>query len=113
LLLYPSPIGLICPNRPIPRTCPFGRLTADRRLYLRSEDGPISLVTSSRQDFVLQGRFSQPFRSNRKAWTHLAIANGMMYVRDQNVLLCYDICDREETGEKEGAERSDGSDGSG
>ncbi len=79
---------------------------ADRRLYLRSEDGPISLVTSSRQDFVLQGRFNQPFRSNRKAWTHLVIANGMMYVRDQNVLLCYDIRDREETGEKEGSDGS-------
>ncbi len=25
------------------------------------------------------------------SWPYLVIANGMMYVRDQDVLLCYDV----------------------
>ncbi len=69
-------------------------LFADRRLYCRDEDGTISLVAANPKEFVLHGRFYQPYRTNRKAWPHLVIANGMMYVRDQNVLLCYDIRDR-------------------
>lgn len=68
-------------------------LYADRRLYCRDEDGPISLVAASPKEFVLHGRFTPPYRSRRKAWPHLVIANGMMYVRDQGVLLCYDIRD--------------------
>jgi len=66
-------------------------LYADRRLYCRDENGPISLVAASTKEFVLHGRFNQPYRSKQKAWPHLVIANGMLYVRDQNVLLCYDI----------------------
>lgn len=70
---------------------------ADRRLYCRDENGPISLVAANPKEFVLHGRFHPPFRSRRKAWPHLVVANGMMYVRDQNVLLCYDIRDEGRT----------------
>jgi len=66
-------------------------LCADGRLYCRDEKGPISLVEASPREFTLKGRFNQPYRSGKKAWTHLVVANGMMYVRDQNVLLCYDV----------------------
>ena len=66
---------------------------ADHRLYCRDENGPISLVVAGSKEFVLCGRFQQPHRSKQKAWPHLVVANGMMYVRDQNVLLCYDVRD--------------------
>jgi len=66
-------------------------LCADGRLYCRDEKGPISLVEVNPREFVLKGRFNQPYRSNRNAWPHLVIADGMMYVRDQNMLLCYDV----------------------
>ena len=36
-------------------------------------------------------RIHQPNRSDQTAWPHLVIANGRMYVRDQDVLLCYDV----------------------
>ena len=75
-------------------------LYADRRLYCRDEDGPISLVAASPKEFVLHGRFTPPYRSRRKAWPHLVIADGMMYVRDQNVLLCYDIRDKQDSKRK-------------
>ena len=39
----------------------------------------------------LRGRFDQPSRSDQRAWPHLVIAAGRMYVRDQDVLLCYGV----------------------
>ena len=35
--------------------------------------------------------FAQPDRSKSSAWAHPVIANGRLYIRDQGVLLCYDI----------------------
>ena len=64
---------------------------ADERLYLRSEEGPIVLVEPSKDGYLERGRFDQPDRSSSKAWAHPVIANGKLYIRDQNLLLCYDI----------------------
>lgn len=66
-------------------------LYADGRLYCRDEKGPISLVESTPKGFHLHGQFKQPDRSNREAWPHLVIANGRMYVRDQDLMLCYEV----------------------
>ena len=66
-------------------------LWADGMLYCRSENGPISLVEATPEGFKLNGRFDQPDRSDRNSWPHLVIANGVMYVRDQDVLLAYDV----------------------
>ena len=64
---------------------------ADGRLYLRSEDGPIVLMEPSKEEYIERGRFDQPDRSGSKAWAHPVIANGKLYIRDQGLLLCYDI----------------------
>lgn len=66
-------------------------LCADGMLYCRSEEGPISLVRATPDGFEPRGRFDQPDRSKEKAWPHLVIADGRLYVRDQDVLLCYDV----------------------
>ncbi|MFZ1932856.1 MAG: PQQ-binding-like beta-propeller repeat protein [Thermoguttaceae bacterium] len=66
-------------------------LWADGMLYCRDENGPISLVEATPQGFRLKGRFDQPDRSDRNSWPYLVIANGVMYVRDQDVLLAYDV----------------------
>jgi outer membrane protein assembly factor BamB len=66
-------------------------LYADGMLYARSERGPISLVEASPEGFRLKGRFGQPIRSNKKSWPHPIIANGRLFLRDQDVLLCYDV----------------------
>jgi outer membrane protein assembly factor BamB len=74
------------------RQAPKGSLAfADGRLYLRAEDGELILIEPSRERFIERGRFDQPDRSESPAWTHPVIANGKLYVRDQDVLLCYDI----------------------
>jgi hypothetical protein len=64
---------------------------ADGMLYCRDETGPLSLVKAAPDGFELQGRFDQPHQSGQKTWPHLVIAHGRMYVRDQDVLLCYDV----------------------
>ncbi len=77
------------------REAPKGSLAfADGRLYLRSEDGELLLVEPNRERFVERGRFEQPDRSESPAWTHPVIANGKLYVRDQDVLFCYDITEK-------------------
>ncbi len=64
---------------------------ADGRLYVRSEDGPIALVEANPTDYKEISRFEQPQRSKKKAWPHPVIAGGRLYLRDQDVLLCFDV----------------------
>ncbi len=64
---------------------------AEGRLYYREEGGRMLLVEASSQGYVERGRFDQPERSNKDAWPHPVIANGKLYLRDQDVLLCYDV----------------------
>ncbi len=55
------------------------------------EDGTVLLIEPSPEQYIERGRFEQPDRSPAPAWAHPVIANGRLYVRDQDVLLCYDI----------------------
>ena len=64
---------------------------ADGQLYYRNEGGPIYLVDANPQSAVIHGRFTQPKRSNKSAWPHPVIANGKLYIRDQQYLYCYDV----------------------
>jgi outer membrane protein assembly factor BamB len=64
---------------------------ADGRLYVRGENGPSALVDASPDAYKELGRFDQPDRSSKMAWPHPVIASGRLYLRDQNVLLCYDV----------------------
>ena len=64
---------------------------ADGRLYLRTERGEMILIEPNRERYVERGRFRQPGRTRQPAWTHPVIANGKLYIRDQDVLFCYDI----------------------
>jgi hypothetical protein len=49
------------------------------------------LVQANPKKYVERGRFDQPDRKGAPAWSHPALANGKLYLRDQDVLLCYDI----------------------
>jgi outer membrane protein assembly factor BamB len=64
---------------------------ADGRVYYRQEDGTMILFEPSRKEYVERGRFDQPDRSGAPAWPHPVLANGKLYLRDQGVLLCYDV----------------------
>jgi hypothetical protein len=65
---------------------------ADGRLYCRNEgrEGTVYLVDADPKGYVERGRFNPPDRSKEQAWPHPVVANGKLYIRDQDVLLCYD-----------------------
>ena len=74
------------------RRAPKGSLAlADGRLYYRTEDGTMLLIEPSAKQYVERGRFDQPDRSDKPAWSHPVLANGKLYLRDQDVLLCYNV----------------------
>ena len=64
---------------------------ADGRLYYRTEEGSVVLIEPSPKEYLERGRFEQPDRTNLPAWAHPVIANGKLYIRDQDVLFCYDV----------------------
>jgi len=66
-------------------------LFADGMLYARSEKGQVSLVRATPEGFHLKGRFNQPNRTRRPSWPHPVISGGRLFLRDQNMLLCYDV----------------------
>ena len=70
---------------------------ADEHLYLYGENtGEVALVEASPEGWVEKGRFRLPETSALKAtsgknWTHPVIADGKLYLRDQERLFCYQI----------------------
>ncbi len=64
---------------------------ADGRLYYRMENGTMLLIEPDPKQYIERGRFEQPDRSRQPAWAHPVVANGKLYVRDQDVLYCYDV----------------------
>ena len=64
---------------------------ADGHLYVRSEQGPVALIEATPNGYEEKGRFDQPQRSGRAAWSHPVIANGKLFLRDMDNLLAYDI----------------------
>ncbi len=67
---------------------------ADGHLYYRDQRGPMLLIEANPKAYVEKGRFNPPDRSKADAWSHPVVANGRLYLRDQDVLLCYDVKQR-------------------
>ena len=67
---------------------------ADGHIYLRSEGGPVALVEANTRQYREKGRFNQPQRSGRSAWPHPVVADGKLFLRDQDNLFCYDLRSR-------------------
>jgi len=64
---------------------------ADGRIYYRTEEGTVLLIEPNRKEYTERGRFEQPDRTRQPAWTHPVVANGKLYIRDQDLLFCYDV----------------------
>jgi outer membrane protein assembly factor BamB len=69
---------------------------ADGRLYYRNEGGPMFLIKADPHKYVSAGRFDQPSRGNGPAWAHPALADGRLYLRDDDVLLCFNVQDTDQ-----------------
>jgi glucose dehydrogenase len=68
-----------------------GVVYADGNLVFRHQEGRVALVEATPAGYKLHGSFDQPDRSKANAWSHPVIANGKLYLRDQDVLICYDL----------------------
>ncbi|MBX9579331.1 MAG: PQQ-like beta-propeller repeat protein [Gemmataceae bacterium] len=77
---------------------PKGTLTiADGRLVLLTEDaGTVALARAAPDDFEVVSRFTLAPQSkkrppNARVWTVPVVANGRLYLRDQEHLSCFDL----------------------
>jgi outer membrane protein assembly factor BamB len=64
---------------------------ADGRLYVRYQTGIVALVDPDADEYREVGSFRIPRSEMGPSWPHLVIANGKLYVREQDELFCYDI----------------------
>ncbi len=75
---------------------PVSLCYADGMLYMHGEEGDVALIEASPEAYRERGRFTppnQPKHGNpmEKAWAYPVIADGRLYIRDLNILWCYDI----------------------
>lgn len=70
-----------------------GSLTyADGHLYLRAEsNGTVALIEATTDGYKEKGRFVQPGFGKPKTWPHPIVAGKKLYLRDQDILLCYNV----------------------
>lgn len=72
-------------------------IAADGHLFLFDEtNGTCVLAEANPKEFIEKGRLTLPQRSkinlpSGRIWTPPVIANGMLFLRDQDLLFCYDI----------------------
>ncbi len=65
---------------------------ADGHFYIRDEgSGAIALIEATPTAYKEISHFTPPDLSHKPYWPHMVIANGKLYVRDMDTLLCYDI----------------------
>jgi PQQ-like domain len=78
----------------------FGKMSltcADGRLYCYGEDdGTVLLIEATPKGLVENGRFTIPEhsrmkRNSGKIWTHPVVSDGKLYLRDQELIFCYDV----------------------
>ncbi|WP_425616733.1 PQQ-binding-like beta-propeller repeat protein [Anatilimnocola sp. NA78] len=64
---------------------------ADGHLYIRFADGTMVLAKATPEDYIEVGSFKIPDGGERPSWSHPVIADGKLYLREQDKILCYDV----------------------
>jgi outer membrane protein assembly factor BamB len=72
------------------RFAPGAVAYADGHIYYRSQNGGMALVEATPEVYKEKGRF-KPEGTDQYAWPYPVIAGGKLYLRDWNLLYCYDI----------------------
>jgi outer membrane protein assembly factor BamB len=74
---------------------PCSWLVVDGRIYVHAESGDVvALLEPTAEAYREKGRFTPPNpppRSSAKAWAYPVVANGRLYIREQNSFWCYDV----------------------
>lgn len=64
---------------------------ADGNLYFRYQNGVVAMVEATTKEYRLKGTFQLPGYTGTPGWAHPVIANGKLYIRGNDVMLCYDL----------------------
>ncbi len=60
-------------------------------LIFRYEDGAVALLEADPGKCTVKCKFKLPYNSDKANWPHPVIANGKLYLRDMEVLMCFDL----------------------
>ena len=69
-------------------------LFADGLLYFRYQNGIMVLIKPNPSELEVVSSFKLPppnEKSHSSSWPHPVIANGKLYIRDQNVMYVYNV----------------------
>ncbi len=64
-------------------------VAADGHVYFRYSDGTMTLVEANPKEFREVSLFKVPGSGDRPSWAHPVIADGKLYLREGDKLLCY------------------------
>ena len=64
---------------------------ADGRIYVRYSDGTLALLKADPAAYAELSSFKIPGSDDRPSWAHTVILDGMLYLREGDRILCYDI----------------------
>jgi len=64
---------------------------ADGMLYYRYDNGLIALIEANPEKAKVAGSFKIPEPSGRESWQHPVVANGKLYLRDQDKLHAFNV----------------------
>jgi outer membrane protein assembly factor BamB len=73
-----------------------GVLAADGRLYVLDEQGIAAMLDASPKGYKVLGQFKLPKASKQRKsrggiWTHPSLSDGKLYLRDQELVFCYQV----------------------
>ncbi|HEX3726530.1 MAG TPA: PQQ-binding-like beta-propeller repeat protein [Pirellulales bacterium] len=66
-------------------------VAADGHIYVHYADGTMALVKASPEAFEEVGHFQVPGSGDRPSWSHPVILDGKLYIREGDVIACYDV----------------------
>ena len=64
---------------------------ADGHIYVRYADGTLSLVKADPAGYQEVSSFKVPGSGDRPSWAHMVILDGLLYLREGDAILCYDL----------------------
>ncbi|MBM3954956.1 MAG: pyrrolo-quinoline quinone [Planctomycetes bacterium] len=66
-------------------------IAADGHIYMRYSDGTLALVKADPQAYREVSAFKIPDSGDRPSWSHAVIVDGLLYLREGDAILCYDL----------------------
>jgi outer membrane protein assembly factor BamB len=69
-------------------------IEADGNLYFRYQSGVMALIEATPKKYILKGKFRTATK-NGEGWPHPVIVDRQLFLRDQDVLLSYDIAKKD------------------